>query len=285
MFIQTEATDHPESLKFLPGRPVMASGTVDFHNAQSTERSPLARRLFEIDSVARVFLGPDFITITKVPDVAWQIVKPPVLSAIMEHFVAGDPIVLEDETDEADDSTGEFGEDSAATAEIRELIETRIRPTAQQAGGDVSFRGYQNGVVLLEFQGQAFSLKDGIENMLRHYLPEVEAVRDYRDAMPKPGLNTPEGRAIQMLLDERINPSVASHGGHIALVDVQDDTVYIRLEGGCQGCGMADVTLKQGIETEIKRAVPKIVSVLDVADHAGGTNPYYQPGKGGSSPV
>ena len=281
MFIQTEATDHPESLKFLPGRTVMASGSADFPNAQSAKRSPLARRLFEIDSVAGVALGPDSIRVTKAPEVAWHIVKPAVLSAIMEHFVAGDPIVIEDE---AYDSADEFGEDSEAAAEIRELIETRVRPTAQQSGGDIAFRAYENGVVLLQFEGGAFSLMDRIESMIQHYFPEVEAVRDYRDAMPKPGLNTPEGAAIRKLLDDHINPSVAAHGGHIALVDVQEDTVYIRLEGGCQGCGMADVTLKQGIETEIKRVVPKIASVLDVADHAGGTNPYYQPGKSGASP-
>ncbi|MEE8279491.1 MAG: NifU family protein [Alphaproteobacteria bacterium] len=102
--------------------------------------------------------------------------------------------------------------------------------------------------------------------------------------MPKPGLETPEGEAIQRLLEERVNPSVAAHGGHISLVDVKDNTVYIRLEGGCQGCGMADVTLKQGVETEIKRVAPNITAVLDVTDHAGGTNPYFQPGKGGVSP-
>jgi len=282
MFIRTEAMEHPESMKFLPGVPVMESGTADFSSAQSANRSPLAQRLFDIDSVVRVVLEPDLIRVTKAPEVAWHIVKSAVLLAIMDHYAAGEPIVLEDE---ADDSTDEFGEDSEAATEIRELIETRIRPTAQQAGGDVSFRGYKNGVVLLEFEGQALSLKDGIENMLRHYYPEVEAVRDYRDAMPKPGLNTPEGEAIQTLLDDRINPSVAGHGGHIALVDVQGDTVYIRLEGGCQGCGMADVTLKQGIATEIQRMVPNITSVLDVTDHAGGTNPYYQPGKGGASPL
>jgi len=282
MFIQTEATDHPESLKFLPGRTVMASGSADFPNAQSAKRSPLARRLFEIDSVAGVALGPDSIRVTKAPEIDWHIVKPPVLAAIMDHFMGDEPVVLEDQTDDAADPSGE---DSEAAAGIRELIETRIRPTAQESGGDVIFRGYEDGVCLLEFQGPAFSLKDGIENMLRHYYPELEAVRDYLDAIPKPGLNTAEGEAIQALLDDRINPSVAGHGGHIALVDVQGDTVYIRLEGGCQGCGMADVTLKQGIATEIQRMVPNITSVLDVTDHAGGSNPYFQPGKGGMSPV
>ena len=281
MFIQTEVAENPESLRFLPGRPVMASGNADFPDASSTKRSPLARRLFEIDSVARVFLGPDHITVTKVPDAPWHVVKPAVLRTIMEHFVAGEPIILEEESH---GSIDQYGEESEVAKEIRELIETRIRPAAQQSGGDVAFRGYENGVVLLEMQGRAFSLKDGIESMLRHYVPGIEAVKDYRDAKPKPGLDTPEGLAIQTLLDDRINRAVAAHGGHIALVDVQDDTVYIRLEGGCQGCGMADVTLKQGVETEIKRLVPKITSVLDVTDHGGGTNPYYQPGKGGTSP-
>lgn len=281
MFIQTEATDHPQSLKFLPGQSVMGSGTADYPDATSANRSPLARRLFGIDSVARVFLGPDYITVTKAPDVAWEVVKPTVLGAIMEHFVAGEPIGLEGD---GDDSTDHNDQDNGLANEIRELIETRIRPTAQDAGGDVVYHGFENGQVLLEFQGAAFSLKDKIENMLRHYVPEIEAVKDYRDAIPKPGLVTPEGKAIQMLLDERINPSVAAHGGHISLVDVQDDTVYIRLEGGCQGCGMADVTLKQGIETEIKRMLPNITSVLDATDHAGGKNPYYQPDKGGESP-
>ena len=140
-------------------------------------------------------------------------------------------------------------------------------------------------MVYLEFQGSAFNLVTGIENMLRNYVPEVETVKDYRDALPKPGLETPEGKAIWAALEERINPSVASHGGHISLVDVQGDTAYIRLEGGCQGCGMADVTLKQGVATEIQRVAPAITNVLDVTDHAGGSNPYYQPGKGGMSPV
>ena len=103
--------------------------------------------------------------------------------------------------------------------------------------------------------------------------------------MPKPGLGTEEGKAIRQLLDERINPQVAAHGGHIALVDVKGDTAYIRLEGGCQGCGMADVTLKQGVVREIQARVPAITTVLDVTDHAGGTNPYYQPGKGGTSAI
>ena len=279
MFIQTQATDNPDCMKFLPGRDVTDGRAIEFQGPDAASRSPLAERLFAVDSVARVALGADHIAITKMPDVAWHIVKPVLLGAIMDHFVAGDPVLLEDAN-----SAAEFDDDEIS-AQLRELIDTRIRPTAQQSGGDVSYRGFENGVVLLEIEGSAFSLLDGIANMLRHYVPEVRDVVDYRDALPKPGLETPEGEAIQRILDEQVNPAVASHGGHISLVDVQENTAYIRLEGGCQGCGMADVTLKQGVETAIMREVPTITSVLDATDHAGGENPYFQPGKGGMSPT
>ena len=279
MFIQTEALTAPDALKFLPGQPVLPSGTAHFPDAESSAGSPLAQRIFEVDGVTSVFFDPQSVTVKKRDDTDWKTVKPVILGIIMEHFTAGGPaVVAEQGTDVPDDA----GEDSETAAKIKELIDTRIRPAAAQDGGDVIYRGFKDGVVLLEMIGSGAGLKDGIENMLRHYVPEVTGVSDYRDAMPKPGLETPEGKLIQALLDERVNPAVASHGGHISLVDVQDDTVYIRLEGGCQGCGMADVTLKQGIETEIKQAVPNITAVLDVTDHAGGSNPYYQPGKGGA---
>ena len=280
MFIQTEALADPAALKFLPGPPVLPSGTAHFPDAESSAGSPLAQRIFEVDGVTSVFFDPQSITVKKRDDTDWKTVKPVILGIIMEHFTAGGPaVVAEQGTDVPDDA----GEDSETAAKIKELIDTRIRPAAAQDGGDVIYRGFKDGVVLLEMIGSGAGLKGGIENMLRHYVPEVAGVSDYRDALPKPGLETPEGKLIQALLDERVNPAVASHGGHISLVDVQDDTVYIRLEGGCQGCGMADVTLKQGIETEIKQAVPNITAVLDVTDHAGGSNPYYQPGKGGGA--
>ena len=277
MFIQTQATENPDCLTFLPGREVTDGRALEFADAGAAERSPLAERLFAVEAVVRVALGADHIAITKTPDVAWHIVKPVVLGAIMDHFVAGDPVLREAGEGNGADAGGQ--EDDEVSAQLRELIDTRIRPTARQGGGDVSFRGFENGVVLLEMEGGAFSLMDGITNMLRHYVPEVREVKDYRDALPKPGLDTPAGKALKELFDTRINPSVATHGGHIALVDVQDDTVYIRLEGGCQGCGMADVTLKQGVEVQIKETVPQIQHVLDVTDHASGDNPYYQPSK------
>ena len=280
MFIQTEALAAPDALKFLPGQPVLPSGTAHFQDAESSAGSPLAQRIFEVDGVTSVFFDPQSITVKKRDDTDWKALKPLILGIIMEHFTAGGPAVV---AEQGADVPGDTGEDSEISAKIKDLIDTRIRPAAAQDGGDVIYRGFKDGVVLLEMIGSGTGLKDGIENMLRHYVPEVTGVSDYRDAIPKPGLETPEGKLIQALLDERVNPSVASHGGHISLVDVQDDTVYIRLEGGCQGCGMADVTLKQGIETEIKRAVPNITAVLDVTDHAGGSNPYYQPGKGGGA--
>jgi Fe-S cluster biogenesis protein NfuA len=284
MFIQTEATESPDRMKFLPGLAVLPSGTLAFDDEAAAGESPLASRLFAVDEVEGVELGADYITVTKAADADWRILKPAVLGAVMEHFVAGDAVLAVGSAAAPDDIVPDDivedeSADAAILAEIRELIETRIRPTAAQGGGDVAYRGYKEGVVLLEFKGPAFSLMAGIENMLKHYVPEVKGVANFRDAQAKPGLETPEGIAVKEVLDTAINPSVATHGGHIALVDVKDDTVYIRLEGGCQGCGMADVTLKQGVEVQIMQAVPSIRQVLDVTDHNSGDNPYYQPSK------
>ena len=279
MYIQTESTSNPETMKFLPGQPVLNSETADFPDARAAAASPLAGRIFEVEGVAGVFLDPESITVTKAGDKDWQIIKPAILGAIMEHFTSGAPVI--EEKSAADSALDDAEMDSEVAIQVKELIDTRIKPAAAQDGGDVVFKGIKEGTVYLEMIGSGMALKDGIENMLKHYVPEVQRVVDFRDAAPKPGLDTPEGIAIQKLLDENVNPAVAGHGGHISLVDVQADTAYIRLEGGCQGCGMADVTLKQGVEVEIKNAVPSIVAVLDVTDHAGGSNPYYQPGKGG----
>ena len=251
MFIQTEGTPSPSTLKFLPGRRVMEQGTANFTDAEGARRSPLATDLFGLGGVSGVFMGSDFITVTKSDDKDWEIMKPQILVAIMDHFQSGKPVI--EEPDAAAVVPEETGAEDPIGAQIKELIDTRIRPVATQDGGDVTYRDFKDGVVYLEFHGPAFSLMMGIENMLRNYVPEVEAVKDHRDALPKPGLETPEGRAIQALLEEHVNPAVAAHGGHISLVDVSDDTAYIRLEGGCQGCGMADVTLKQGVATEIHR--------------------------------
>ncbi len=266
MFLDSEATPNPANLKFLPGRPVLATGTVDFANAHSANRSPLARRLFDLEGVTGVFLGQDFITVTKSGEAAWEILEPRVRDAILDFFVSGDAVI-----EEAGDG------DEAMMAELEEMLAARVRPAVQQSGGDVTLRGFKNGIVLLELTGDSAGLLGPIGRLMRHFMPAVLEVRDFRDDIDKPGLSTATGLAVQRVITERINPSVAGHGGYISLVDVRDETAFIRLEGGCQGCGMADVTLKQGIEVEIIEAVEAIGRVLDVTDHAGGTNPYYQP--------
>ena len=281
MFIQTEATNNPDIMKFLPGCDVYAAGPLLYADIDAAARSPLAVRILSIEDVSAIELGADYVSVTKQTGTDWLHLKPAVLGAIMDHFVAGLPVVLDAAGDHADNLAGNTAElaldmSDPIVAEISELIDTRIRPAATQGGGDVILRGYDAGMVYVEFKGSAFSLKGGVENMLRHYVPEVVGVADWRDALPKPGLDTPEALAIQGLLESSINPSVAGHGGHISLIDIDGPRAYIRMEGGCQGCGMADVTLKQGVQVEIQKLVPTIREVLDVTDHAGGTNPYYQ---------
>ena len=180
MFIETEGTPNPATLKFLPGKIVMGGGTADFASAASAVRSPLATALFELPGVARVFLGGDFITVTKTDATAWQSLKPQVLAAIMDHFVAGRPIVEGDE-DALDEDVAP--EDQEIVSQIKELLDTRVRPAVAGDGGDIVFRGYRDGIVRLHMQGACSgcpssraTLKHGIENMLRHYVPEVVAV-------------------------------------------------------------------------------------------------------------
>ena len=279
MFIQTEATDNSNTMKFLPGQEVYGGGSVSFESADASAQAPLARRLFGVADVQKIEIDTDSITVTKSDNVDWLHLKPAVLGAIMDHFVTGDAAVLEEASAsaDADDVEGlELDESNPIVGEIKELIETRIRPAATQGGGDIKLRGYSEGVVYIEFVGGAAQMQSGIENMLKHYIPEVVSVADWRDALPKPGLDTEEGRAIQEVLETRINPSVAGHGGRISLIDVDGARAYIRMEGGCQGCGMASVTLKEGVVVEIQKVVPTIREVLDVTDHAGGSNPYYQ---------
>ncbi len=284
MFIQTEDTGNPEIVRFIPGREVTGSRTLNFSDIeQAAKASPLASRLFAINGVGAVSLEPETISITKTAAADWAVLRPSVLRAIMEHFTADDPVL----TPGAFDDGGDDGSDDGIAAKIRELIETRIQPAVSQNGGEIEFRSFVDGVALLDIQGPAIAMLSGIENMLRHYVPEITAVQSLEEyeRLQKPEMNTPEALAIRELLNTQINPTVAEHGGHIALIDVKRDTVYIRLEGGCQGCGMADVTLKNGIETAIKQTVPTITSVLDVTDHADGNNPYFTPGKGGASPL
>jgi Fe-S cluster biogenesis protein NfuA len=180
MFIETEGTPNPATLKFLPGQDVMGAGTADFANAGTAGRSLLATAIFALPGVARVFLGGDFITVTKSDELGWASLRPQVLGVIMEHFVAGRP-VIEGDDDAADEDVSP--EDAEVVAQIKELLDTRVRPAVASDGGDIVFRGYRDGVVRLHMQGacsgcpsSSATLKHGIENMLRHYVPEVTSV-------------------------------------------------------------------------------------------------------------
>jgi Fe-S cluster biogenesis protein NfuA len=179
MFIQTEQTPNPATLKFLPGRPVMDKGTADFAAPDKAGRSPLATRLFQVDGVVGVFLGGDFVTVTKRDDKEWYLLKPALLGVIMEHFVANRPVIEGDAAVEAADE-----DDDELVVQIKELLDTRVRPAVAQDGGDIIFRGFEKGIVYLHLQGSCAgcpsstaTLKMGIENMLKHYVPEVIEVR------------------------------------------------------------------------------------------------------------
>jgi len=186
MFIQTETTPNPATLKFLPGTTIMPTGTADYRNHEEAANSPLAQRLFAIAGVEGVFLGSDFITVSKSADTEWHLLKPLILGAIMEHLTAGLPVV-EGAGAGGEDRAGEesFDEaDSEIVDQIKELLETRVRPAVAQDGGDIVFRGYESGIVYLHMQGacagcpsSTATLKHGIENMLRHFVPEVSEVR------------------------------------------------------------------------------------------------------------
>lgn len=180
MFIQTEATPNPATMMFFPGRTVLEAGTANFTAAEAAAGSPLARRLFAVDGVAGVFLGNDFITVTKDAERSWDALKAIVLSTIMDHYTSGDPVV---EASMAADSSGDEADDKVVQ-QIKELIETRVRPAVAQDGGDIIFHGFDQGIVYLQMHGSCSgcpsstaTLKHGIENMLRYYVPEVLEVR------------------------------------------------------------------------------------------------------------
>ncbi|MEQ9046206.1 MAG: NifU family protein [Sneathiellaceae bacterium] len=183
MFIQTETTPNPATLKFLPGVTVMPADTADYRNAEEAGNSPLALRLFQVHGVQAVFLGSDFVTVTKSDDVDWHVLKSSILGAIMEHLMAGLPVV-EGEDEGAGGAESYAEADAEIVSQIKELLETRVRPAVAQDGGDIVFRGYEEGIVYLHMQGacagcpsSTATLKHGIENMLRHFVPEVSEVR------------------------------------------------------------------------------------------------------------
>ena len=184
MFIETEGTPNPATLKFLPGREVAPQGPFDFPDRDSASRSPLASAIYAVDGVAGVFLGADFITVTKSAG-EWQHLKPAILGAIMEHFMAGAPILVSEGGAEQEAAESEFyaAEDEELVATIKDLIETRVRPAVAGDGGDITFKGLRDGVVYLTMKGSCSgcpsstaTLKNGIQNLLKHFVPSVRAV-------------------------------------------------------------------------------------------------------------
>ncbi|MDC0739023.1 NifU family protein [Cognatishimia sp. SS12] len=183
MFIQTESTPNPATLKFLPGQTVLSAGTADFPSKDSAHASPLAEKIFEVNGVTGVFLGHDFVTVTKDDGTEWDHMKPSILGMIMEHFQSGAP-VLAAEGVAPSGHADHTGEDGDIVEQIKELLDTRVRPAVAQDGGDITFHGFERGVVYLHMQGacagcpsSTVTLKMGIENLLRHYIPEVTEVR------------------------------------------------------------------------------------------------------------
>ena len=180
MFIQTEDTPNPDTLKFMPGDTVLKTGSVDYSNKESSVSSPLASRLFEIDGVSRVFLSSDFISVTKETDLEWNNLKPSILTGIMEHYSSGLPAL----NNQKEIKVNESAEDTEIVKQIKDLLETRVRPAVAMDGGDISFCSFEEGVVTLQMKGacagcpsSTATLKMGIENMLRHYIPEVTEVK------------------------------------------------------------------------------------------------------------
>ena len=179
MFIQTEDTPNPLTIKFLPGKEVMKSGTADFKSKDLSQNSPLASRLFDIEGVDGVFLGSDFISVTKKKNEEWFSLKPSILGKIMEHYASGESVLLVNSSDLNDETN-----DSETVQQIKKLLETRVRPAVAMDGGDIQFESFEDGIVTLLMKGacsgcpsSTATLKMGIENMLRHYIPEVQEVR------------------------------------------------------------------------------------------------------------
>lgn len=181
MFIQTQATPNPATIKFIPGQTVLESGLKDYKSSEEASGSPLAQRLFTLQGVSGVFLGPDFVSVSKADDTDWNMLKPMIMAAMMEHLSTGQPIVIES----AKDANADSGEDDdEIVAQIKELIETRVRPMVMMDGGDIAFESFDDGIVYLRMHGacsgcpsSTATLKSGIEGMLKHFVPEVVEVR------------------------------------------------------------------------------------------------------------
>ncbi|AZB55979.1 NifU family protein [Cereibacter sphaeroides] len=182
MHAESSSTPNPATLKFLPGQMVLEAGTADFATPEAAATSPLARRIFAAGGVSAVFFGTDFVAVTKADDVAWDHIKPAILGAIMEHYQSGAPVLEGEQA--ASGHASHDGPDEDVVRQIKELLDTRVRPAVAQDGGDITFHGFDRGIVYLHMQGacagcpsSTLTLKMGIENLLRHYIPEVLEVR------------------------------------------------------------------------------------------------------------
>lgn len=186
MFIQTENTPNPATVKFLPGQTMLEHGSIEYSSADEAQYSPLAQRLFSLQGVKGIFLGRDFVSVTKAGDTDWVMLKPMVLGAMMEHLSTGQPVVIEgaQEQKPSGHSVSEDGEDDEIVVQIKELLDTRVRPMVAMDGGDIVFDRFEDGIVFLHMRGacagcpsSTMTLKSGIENMLKHFIPEVQEVR------------------------------------------------------------------------------------------------------------
>lgn len=270
MFIQTHVLDDTEYMRFTPGEPVLSAGMPNMEEAEAAELSPLARRLLRIKEVEAVSLSLDDLTIRRSERSEWYILKPAILGAIMEHYGSGDPVVSD-----------------PVLVRVLELLDDRIRPAVEAYGGELLFKKFAEGILTLELIGGGGAKKrEMMTNIIIHHTPEVTAITWIGEApsneIPDWVFNGtdeapsgPEAEAVLALLDEKINPAVAAHGGNIRLVDVTDHVAYVRMEGGCQGCSASAVTLQQGVQNAILTEVPTIQGVVDVTEHALGDSPFF----------
>jgi len=270
MFIQTYPLDDPALMKFTPGEPVLPIGNAPIDEAEASEISPLARRLLRIDGIEGVALSLDHVTLRRADGNEWYILKPAVLGAIMEHYGSGEPVLAD-----------------AVTVKILNLLDDRIRPAIEAYGGEVLFKKFADSTLTLELIGGGGAQKrDMMTNIISHHVREIEAVTWVGEAPPaeipdwvfngddEPPKG-PEAEAVMQLLDEKVNPAVAAHGGRITLIDVTDHVAYVRMEGGCQGCSASAMTLQQGVQNAILTEVPSIQGVVDVTDHSQGADPFF----------
>ncbi len=187
MFIQTEETPNPATLKFMPGRALMTQGTLEIESVEAAKTSPLGEALFRIDGVVRVFLAHEFLTVTKAGNKDWPVLKPAILAAIMDHYTNNRPILADGSVAPTPESAHVTGDNSAIAQQIRELLDIKVRPAVAQDGGDITFQRFEDGIVYLNLKGSCAgcpsstaTLKMGVENMLKHYIPEIREVRQVR---------------------------------------------------------------------------------------------------------